>query len=99
MTDRPNHAEIVEQLRADAAALEDMAGEPCIGSVLLTEAAALIEALAERVRELEGALEGVVSRPHWTDGSLTNGDTIIDVTMTFAAFARARQARKDQDNG
>jgi hypothetical protein len=67
------------------------------------EAAAHIEALAERVRELEGALDGVVSRPHWTDEGADDPEmadhVFIDVTMTFGAFKRARQARKDKENG
>jgi hypothetical protein len=102
-----NHAEIVERLRADAAALEDTAREPCVGSILLTEAAALIKALAERVRELEGALERLTTTSVAVQNALfadpkMQGPEYCSVGIPWvseiqrAQQTAVRQARKDQ---
>jgi hypothetical protein len=105
-----NHAEIVKRLRAVYTKTDRRFGEfegDCINPDG-PEAAALIEALAERVRELEGALEPFARFAEMADadGQLwIDGSSIAEVTtgalrhvVSYGDLRRARQARKDQDN-
>jgi len=94
--------EAVERLRADAAALANIAGEPCVGSILLTEAAALIEALAERVTELEGARDMLMRElpsllSNKTGPAYEGNNVAVRSVINIAAICFA-PAQKDQDN-
>jgi hypothetical protein len=92
--------DLIERLRADADAgvssfspLDHVTTE----AGLLTEAAAHIEAQAERVRELEGALDVIAddASPFNQTGEPLSVRIAKDLTRRIEL---ARQARKDKEN-
>lgn len=95
----PMTNDLIERLRAQAA--YDRAHYPP-ANPLFSEAAAHIEALAERVREMEGALDDLMDAEFakdWRSWSPVRARHFLGMGRRYDAYIRARQARKDKENG